>query len=287
MDFDFGVLPVLVPVVLGAIFLMGGARQIRRNRWLVRHGGRAHGIVVAQDSKWSSSNDGSGGSYHHAPVIEFVAEDGRTHRAKSEISKTHTSFIPGRRVLVHYDRADPAKIFLPGHDGGPAVIFTLIGAVVLTIGLGALWAFWRGMTADDLMDNGVLFGAAFLCIGGSVLAIGVAGILATLRIKTGPRSRGVVIGETTSTGPQGMTRHHAVVRWTALTGEVLEAPSERGRLIRRIPVGTGITVRRHPRDPHRILLAGDWPELSSFAFLLFGGLFSAVGGIITWAVLRS
>ncbi|SDX03608.1 Protein of unknown function [Saccharopolyspora shandongensis] len=287
MDFDFGVLPVLVPVVLGAIFLVGGARQIRRNRWLVRHGGRAHGIVVAQDSRWSSSNDGSGGSYHHAPVIEFVAEDGRTHRAKSEISKTHTSFIPGRCVLVHYDRADPAKIFLPGHDGGPAVIFTLIGAVVLTIGLGALWAFWRGMTADDLMDNGVLFGAVFLCVGGSVLAIGVAGILATLRIKTGPRSRGVVIGETTSTGPQGMTRHHAMVRWTAPTGEVLEAPSGRGRLIRRIPVGTEITVRCHPRDPHRILLAGDWPELASFAFLLFGGLFSVVGGVITWAVLHA
>ncbi|WP_190820046.1 DUF3592 domain-containing protein [Saccharopolyspora pogona] len=108
MDLDFGVLPVLVPVVLGAVFLVGGVRQIRRNRRLVRDGGRARGIVVGQDSRWSSSDDG-GGSYHHAPMIEFVTEDGRTCRAKSGVSKTHTSFIPGRRVLVHYDRADPSK----------------------------------------------------------------------------------------------------------------------------------------------------------------------------------
>ncbi|MGW3469043.1 hypothetical protein ACWDKQ_11360 [Saccharopolyspora sp. NPDC000995] len=55
MDFDFGVLPVLVPVVLGAVFLAGGLRQIRRDRQFVRDGGRARGIVVGQDSRWSSS----------------------------------------------------------------------------------------------------------------------------------------------------------------------------------------------------------------------------------------
>ncbi|MGW3469042.1 hypothetical protein ACWDKQ_11355 [Saccharopolyspora sp. NPDC000995] len=220
-------------------------------------------------------------------MIEFVTEDGRTCRAKSAVSKTHTSFIPGRRVLVHYDRAGPSKIFIPGHDGGPARVFALIGAVVLGVGLAGLWAFRRGLTAEDLMGSGAPFGAAFQCVGGTVLAVGVAGILAALRIKTGPRSRGVVIGETTSRGSQGMTRHHAVVRWTAPTGEVLEAPSGQGRLLRRIPVGIEITVRQHPHAPYRILLTGDWPEMVNFALLLFGALCSTVGALVTWAVLSN
>jgi hypothetical protein len=279
-------LPPLVPLVIGVSCLVGAARQIRRNRWLVRDGGRALGIVVDQDSRWSSSDSG-GGSYHHTPVIEFVAEDGRTHRARSEVSKTHTSFIPGRRVVVHYDRTDPSKIFIPGHDGGPARIFAVVGAVVTIIGLAALWAVWQGLTAEDLMGSGTLFAGVFLCIGGTTLAVGLAGIFGTLRIKTGPRSRGVVIGETTSRGSQGMARHHAVVRWIAPTGETLEAPSGRGRLLRRIPVGTEISVRQHPRDPYRILLPGDWPEPVNFALLLFGALFSTVGIVVVWATTGS
>ncbi|MDA3644738.1 DUF3592 domain-containing protein [Saccharopolyspora indica] len=267
---------VLVLLVMGLVLLLHGIRRIRRNRRLVRDGVRVLGVVAALESRWSSS-DGGGGSYTHRPVIEFVAEDGRTRRARSGFASSRTTFIPGRRVPVHYDRDNPSDIFIPAHDGGPTAAATAIGAVLTTLGLSAFVTASRGTPITQLAGGHVFGGTMALLMGGVVLLWGLTGLLSELRVKTGPRSRGVVVGETTSLSSKGATRHHPVVRWTTSGGQVLEAPSGRGRERGRNPVGTEVVVNQHPRDPYRILLGGDPVSGSDVAALLVGALFTGVG----------
>lgn len=274
---------VLILLVIGLVLLTYGVRRIRRNQRLVRDGVRVLGVVAALESRWSAGQ--GGGSYTHSPVIEFVTEDGQTRKARSGFSTSHTTFIPGRRVPVHYDRSNPSDNFIPGCDGGPTAAMTSIGAVLTALGLGAFVTASRGVPLTQLAGGHVFVGALSLLMGGVVLLWGLTGLLSDLRVKTGPCPRGVVVGETTSLSSKGATRHHPVVRWTTPGGEVLQAPGGRGRVRDRIPVGTEVTVNQHPRDPYRILLGGDLPSTSNVVALLIGAVFTGVGCVLVWTSL--
>lgn len=132
----------------------------------------------------------------------------------------------------------------------------------------------------DTLQPGVWVGIPLL-LGTVFLAVGGAGIgrVWSLR-RRGIATTGMVVGESTSSIREGLTRHHPIVRFSVSGGQQVEAPSERGTLRRRAEAGQSVTVRYDPADPYRMLLAGDGARPVFWVFTAIGVVTLAVAAAI-------
>jgi uncharacterized protein DUF3592 len=275
--------PLLVPTTVGLLVAVFASRQARQVRRLFRQGARAEGIVVGQHGR---SDVGGASGLVHAPRVRFTTADGHVVEAASSTSMSHSSFVPGRGVTVFYDPRSPHRIAIKGYDGRVEPLFATLGAAVFAVSFGVFVGDAAGVRVDaGVVGEALLVPGIPLALGGVFCAVGVAGVQSARRILKGPTAWGVVVGETTSTSNQGLTLHHPVVRWQTPSGEVLQAPSARGRMGRPYQMGQWVVVHQHPEDPRRILLRGDGPAPIFPLFLAIGALVLTVGLLIAGAML--
>ncbi|MGW7519817.1 DUF3592 domain-containing protein [Streptomyces sp. NPDC054796] len=127
---------ILVPLLLGSVFLIIGLTGIRRTYVLRRRGAKAYGQVVAHRT---SSGAKSGTLYH--PVIAWTTDTGlRKEEATSTGRSWVGSFQPGTQVVVRYDSTDSNRWIVEGYGHGANWVFAVVGAVVLagTVGVAFL-----------------------------------------------------------------------------------------------------------------------------------------------------
>lgn len=115
-----------IPFALGGIFFAVGLTGVRRTRALHRRGAKAYGQVV----RLATSSGQNGILYH--PVVQWTTADGRPMERTAMIGKSMVlNFRPGRRVLVHYDPRDPARMAIEGYGSGAEWLFCVLGALLL------------------------------------------------------------------------------------------------------------------------------------------------------------
>lgn len=92
------------------------------------------------------------------PVVEFAAADGRTVRAESILGSKPASFAPGDTVLIAFNPGNPAEFVIRssgrGLDStllfrGLALLFAIIGGLILAMSVGALYVRFRCPWNED------------------------------------------------------------------------------------------------------------------------------------------
>lgn len=281
-----------VPIVLVAVLVLAGLRRWYPAIRLFRAGVRADGIVVGHYTSGANGlrqcTESGARTFRepisrqsgtrvlpaqemtrYRPIVEFDTTRGERQTGSPTTAKPYPALVPGRRVTVYYDPAEPSTIAIAGYVGMRKVV---VGALAVLLGLaGALapGAVAPAVSMTALLSVSNLF-LPFLLLGAFAVVLGAAGIAGTLRTRLGPQVSGTVVGHYECDSPQGLCLHHAIVRWTSCPdgGEVRVATG-RGRLSPEHEIGRTVTVYQHPRDPHRILLSGDGP--APWAVGLLGG----------------
>jgi hypothetical protein len=277
--------PLLVPSAAGLLVAVLSFRQARQVRRLLRDGTRAEGTVVGQHGGFDA---GGASGLTHAPRVRFTTADGHVVEAASRTSMSHSGFVPGRRVTVCYEPRDPARVAIKGYDGRVEPLFAVLGAVVFAVSFGVFVGDAAGVRVDaGVVGDALLFPGIPAAVGGTFCVIGAAGVRSARRILKGPTAWGMVVGETASTSNQGLTLHHPVVRWQTPAGEVLQAPSVRGRLGRPYRLGQWVLVHQHPDDPRCVLLQGDGAAPIFPLFLAIGVFILSIALLITGVMLAT
>jgi hypothetical protein len=107
----------------GVVPTLAGLTSLRRARRLRRRGVQAWAAAVPD-----SSSNGDRGT-----VLQYRLPDGRTFEQPGA-GKT-AALLPGERVLIWYDPADPQDILVQGHDGRVSdVVFVIAGAALVAAG---------------------------------------------------------------------------------------------------------------------------------------------------------
>ncbi|MER5549916.1 DUF3592 domain-containing protein [Streptomyces sp. NPDC002589] len=119
---------LLIPLVIGVIFLCFGVYGLRLARALRRTGVTAAGRVVRHDTR----RDDDGATYHH-PVVAWKTRDGRECEYTSRLGRgtAARSFGVGTSVTVRYDEENPRRFAVQGWDSTTVdTVFTVVGAVL-------------------------------------------------------------------------------------------------------------------------------------------------------------
>ncbi len=107
----------------GVVPALAGLTALRRARRLRRHGVQAWAAAVPD-----SSPDGERGT-----ALQYRLPDGRTIE-KLGAGKA-AALLPGERVLIWYDPADPLDMLVRGHDGrAPDLVLVIAGAALVAAG---------------------------------------------------------------------------------------------------------------------------------------------------------
>jgi hypothetical protein len=107
----------------GVLPALAGLGALRRGGRLRRRGVQAWAAAVPD-----SSPDGKRGT-----ALQYRLPDGRT-LEKLGAGKT-AALLPGERVLIWYDPADPQDFLVRGHDGRrSALVFVIAGAALVAAG---------------------------------------------------------------------------------------------------------------------------------------------------------
>ncbi|MEQ4205484.1 DUF3592 domain-containing protein [Actinopolymorpha sp. B17G11] len=271
----------LVLLVLGVLFAGVSFVRLRTLERLRRQGVTATGVVVGQDASFQSSSADSSGGLVHAPVVRFTTRTGQVVQVRPPAQATHTSYIPGRPVVVHYDPAAPERAVVAGFERGIYRIFLAIGvtALVVAAALAVLPASGRAAVVGLLpvlapLGVGLVFGG-----------IGWGRVRRVVRIqRSGVEASGVVVGETTSRTRDGIAVHHPVVRYVLPDGQWVDVPSFRGTVSRRAQQGQQVVVRYDPADPGKMLLRGDGPEPVFVIFAIVGAVALAASVAIAFVL---
>lgn len=261
---------------LGAAFAGIGGYQLVRGRKLRGDGVRTSGRVVTQAAGFSPGGAGTAGGYLPRPVIAFTTRDGQRMQVTSNAASNESSFVPGARVTIYYDPADPNRYSIPDQQAGIYRIFLAIGSLLL-VGLLAYAVFGPALLVKLLFGIPLLLGAVF---GG----IGWFGIRRTWRIKHGGRVDGLVVGASQSESRNGITLNHPVVRYAVPGAGMIDAPSIRGHMGKPPPLGVRVRVCYDAADPHRMLLSYDDTPAVFWIFGVIGVIVFAVGVVVLAAV---
>jgi hypothetical protein len=107
----------------GVIPALVGLTALRRARWLRQRGVQAWAAVVPD-----SSPNGERGT-----VLQYKLPDGRV--IERLAAGRTAELLPGERVLIWYDPADPQDILIQGYDGRRSDrLFVIAGAVLMAAG---------------------------------------------------------------------------------------------------------------------------------------------------------
>jgi len=107
----------------GVLPALAGLAALRRGRRLRRHGVQAWAAAVPD-----SSSNGKRGT-----ALQYRLPDGRT-LEKLGAGKS-AAVLPGERVFIWYDPADPQDILVRGHDGRKSdLVFVIAGAALVAAG---------------------------------------------------------------------------------------------------------------------------------------------------------
>jgi hypothetical protein len=109
----------------GVVPVLAGLAGLRRVRRLRRDGVQA----------WAAAVPDSSPGRERGTALQYRLSDGRTIE-KLGAGKT-AGLIPGERLLIWYDPADPVDILIQGHDGRRSDLAFVITGVAL-VGAGAL-----------------------------------------------------------------------------------------------------------------------------------------------------
>ena len=108
----------------GIISVIAGLAGIRRIRRLRRDGVQAWAVVVP-------SNLVGGG---REAALQYTLSDGRVLEKGS--NRRIGALLPGERVLIWYDRADPQDVLVRGREGRALdLVFVTVGAVLVLAGM--------------------------------------------------------------------------------------------------------------------------------------------------------
>jgi Protein of unknown function (DUF3592) len=267
-------------LILGAVCTGRSAVHLHKISRLRRWGVATTGRIVEQQEGFAG-----GSSLVHALVVRFTTQTGRVVQVVPAVRTSHSTFIPGRPVTVHYDPARPNDAVIAGYETGLNRVIRAIG-IVLLLAAGATVVL-PTLPGDALRVLQTAF-LALIPVGLGLLfsAIGLSGILRVRRLQCfGIRVPGFVVGETTSRSPNGFTLHHPVVRYALPDGQQVEVPSARGTIFRRAQHGQQVMVRYDPADPGHMLLRGDGPEPVFWIFSIVGFVVCAVGVVVVFALL--
>jgi len=106
----------VVPALAG----LAGLRRVRRLR--------RRGVQV-----WAAAVPDSAPGGERETALQYLLPDGRTVE-KLGTGKT-AALLPGERVLIWYDPADPLDILIQGRDGRVSdLVFLVIGAALVAAG---------------------------------------------------------------------------------------------------------------------------------------------------------
>lgn len=144
--------------VSGAAMLAVAAYQVVDTRAFLAAAVRAEGVVVDLARSRSSDSGSSSSSATYAPVIRFVARDGREVEFVSSHSSNPPRYRRGDRVGLLYAPDAPERARLEGFFSVwfGALIAGLLGTVFLLVGGG--WLFFEARARrrrGDLRANGV------------------------------------------------------------------------------------------------------------------------------------
>ncbi|MGX1267204.1 DUF3592 domain-containing protein [Streptomyces phaeoluteigriseus] len=119
---------LLIPLVVGVIFLCFGVHGLRLASALRRAGVTAAGQVVRHETR----RDDDGAKYEH-PVVAWTTRDGRQCEYSSRLGRGSTprGFAVGTSVTVRYDEEDPRRFAIRGWDSTTVdSVFTVVGTVL-------------------------------------------------------------------------------------------------------------------------------------------------------------
>ncbi|MEU3910991.1 DUF3592 domain-containing protein [Streptomyces sp. NPDC029721] len=120
---------LLIPLVMGVVFLGFGVYGLRRAGEIRRTGVTAAGRVVRHRIR----QDDDGATYHH-PVVGWTTRDGRECEYPSRLGRGGTAtrgLAIGSPVTVRYDEKDPSRFAIQGWDSTTVeTVFTVVGAAL-------------------------------------------------------------------------------------------------------------------------------------------------------------
>lgn len=125
-------LPVIVPGLVGAIFLILGLIVSWNHVNFLRHSTSAIARVTGVEAKRESTDSGYRTRYY--PVLEFRDAFEVTHEFIGEVSRNNgdrSGWKAGSNVSIRYNTANPNEARMAG-------VFTLFPFVFLALGLGAI-----------------------------------------------------------------------------------------------------------------------------------------------------
>jgi hypothetical protein len=125
------VLLAIVFAFAGAVAMLAGYADIRRSRRLRETGQTAWAMTITPPGSAADRAEGP-----QRPYLQYTLGDGRVVEQVCPGSlKKATGLMPGQRVLIWYDPADPADILVHGRDSRPADrAFVLTGLALVLIG---------------------------------------------------------------------------------------------------------------------------------------------------------
>jgi hypothetical protein len=115
----------------GCVAGLAGLTSMRRARALRSSGMRAWGLVVA-----SPADPEDPGRPARLALVQYALPDGRVlERTCPRQSSASGWLMPGQRVLIFYDPANPGEVLVHGRDGGRMdLAFVWVGLVFIASG---------------------------------------------------------------------------------------------------------------------------------------------------------
>lgn len=117
-------------------------------------------LVMTKSDRSSSSSGVSirTTSNSYAPIVEFMADNGRTYSFTSSVSTSPPAYSIGEKVEILYDESDPNEALINSFFfvwggvlilGGLGFLFATVGLTMFAIGL------FKGRNKQRLMETGV------------------------------------------------------------------------------------------------------------------------------------
>ncbi len=128
----------LVFAFAGAVAMLAGYSNMRRARRLRSVGQSVWAMAISPSGSAADRAEGP-----QRPYLQYTLGDGRVlEQVCPGPLRKAAGLMPGQRVLIWYDPADPADILVHGRDSGPVdrafvltgLVFVLIGAVIGSFG---------------------------------------------------------------------------------------------------------------------------------------------------------
>lgn len=127
-------------IIIGLIFFGIGAGLSIKQRMIERYGAQAQGEVISL----STHCDDDGCTY--SPVVRFKTQYEISFSFESAYSSNPPAYEIGERVTVIYPQENPEKAVIKGGGMVLRLVFTIVGGIITSFGLGQFYINMR----DDI-----------------------------------------------------------------------------------------------------------------------------------------